>query len=594
MAEKLGEAVLELRTDDSQLNKGIEKAKRNTDDLVRRFERIGSRAKLIGAKLSLAFTVPATIFGKAAFDAASDAAEMESAFEVSFGNAADSVRKWAEETGNAMGRSTQELMRQSASFMDILKKQMDPAAAAELSKQLTVLTQDLASFKNLSNETAQQKIFSGLIGEAEPLRAVGVLLSENAVKAKAMEMGLGGVNGALTEGQKVMARAALIQEQLADAQGDVLRTSGSTENQIKRANAAWEELQIVVGTKLLPVITPLIAGVADLVSWFTELPAPVQNFVLIAGGIMAVLGPVIAGIGALATGIAAVIPLIGTIGAALSAAFVIATGPVGLTIAAITALIAIWWKWGDDIKRIVAETIGAVKTWLVDKFGQIVGWVKEKIEAVKKYFADMYDAVVGHSWVPDMIDEVGQHFDRLDDVMVKPADEATRDVKASFAGMADSISGTLDGIASNIKSGDWMGALRGVVDIVGQVSGAIGGKGGGVVSSIAGTVGKFLSKGFAGLFADGGLIPKGQWGIAGERGPEPVIGTARGTVVLPNSSLAGAISGGPNVTIPISIDATGADAAALGRVESQLAELRRDLPNVIVRTVSDARSRRMI
>src|SRR3546814_9628834 len=56
-------------------------------------------------------------------DLASDAAEMESAFDVSFGNSAASVRKWAEETGNALGRSTQEMMSMSASFQDILKKQ---------------------------------------------------------------------------------------------------------------------------------------------------------------------------------------------------------------------------------------------------------------------------------------------------------------------------------------------------------------------------------------------------------------------------------------------------------------------------------------
>src|SRR3546814_12993333 len=86
---------------------------------------------------------------------------------------------------------------------------------------MTLLTQDLASFKNLSNDVAQQKIFSGLIGEAEPLRSVGVLLSAQATEAKAAAMGLEQVNGQYTEGAKVQARAALIMEQLKDAHGDV-------------------------------------------------------------------------------------------------------------------------------------------------------------------------------------------------------------------------------------------------------------------------------------------------------------------------------------------------------------------------------------
>lgn len=40
---------------------------------------------------------------------------------------------------------------------------------------------------------------------------------------------------------------------------------------------------------------------------------------------------------------------------------------------------------------------------------------------------------------------------------------------------------------------------------------------------------------FAGFFADGGLIPSGQFGIVGERGPEMVIGTPGGAQILPSA-----------------------------------------------------------
>src|SRR3546814_11697691 len=123
----------------------------------------------VGTVMSLAITAPVVAFGAASFKAASDAAEMESAFDVSFGNSAASVRKWAEETGNALGRSTQEMMSMSASFQDILKKQMDPGAATELSKNMTLLTQDLASFKNHTNALQQQNIFSAQLGKEQPL-----------------------------------------------------------------------------------------------------------------------------------------------------------------------------------------------------------------------------------------------------------------------------------------------------------------------------------------------------------------------------------------------------------------------------------------
>lgn len=49
--------------------------------------------------------------------------------------------------------------------------------------------------------------------------------------------------------------------------------------------------------------------------------------------------------------------------------------------------------------------------------------------------------------------------------------------------------------------------------------------------------GGLLGSLFSGFFARGGLIPNGTFGIVGEKGPEPVIGTSRGAMVLPNSVL---------------------------------------------------------
>ena len=67
--------------------------------------------------------------------------------------------------------------------------------------------------------------------------------------------------------------------------------------------------------------------------------------------------------------------------------------------------------------------------------------------------------------------------------------------------------------------------------------------------SADGGFGSFFKSIFSGFHAKGGLIPNGQFGIVGERGPEPVIGTPRGAMVLPNSSLGG-MGGGPvNITI---------------------------------------------
>jgi hypothetical protein len=256
-----------LKQGERELDRVGKQAKRTADDVDGAAVGMSSAFKKVGVAL-VAAGIGNVIFdfGKKSVQAAIDAEEMGSAFNVVFGNMAGDVRKWAEETGNALGRSTQEIMRGTLAFQELFGKALDPAQAAEMSKQFAVLTQDLASFKNLSNEVAQQKLFAGLVGEAEPLRAVGVFLNEAAVQAKAAELGLAGVNGALTDQEKIVARAAIIQEQLALAQGDVERTSGSTANQIKTMNAAVEELQVAVGQRLLPQLTPLITVTAELIT----------------------------------------------------------------------------------------------------------------------------------------------------------------------------------------------------------------------------------------------------------------------------------------------------------------------------------------
>jgi phage-related protein len=112
-----------------------------------------------------------------------------------------------------------------------------------------------------------------------------------------------------------------------------------------------------------------------------------------------------------------------------------------------------------------------VKTWLIDRFVGIVDGAREKIQAVTGFFRDMYDKVVGHSYVPDMVDAIGSHFSRLPDLMQNPAKAATSTVEGMFDAMMGAISqkvgGWLGSLASTVSNtlgslvsgGDWQKAL---------------------------------------------------------------------------------------------------------------------------------------
>ncbi|WP_461159258.1 phage tail tape measure protein [Sphingobium sp. TomMM35A] len=442
-----------LGFDSLAFQEGVGDAEKRLKAAQKSISKTADGFKNIGAKLSLAVTAPLAAFAAKSFSAATDAVELQSAFDQTFGKMAESMNKWAEQTGDAMGRSTQE-MQKAANTFGIFFNTADPSKAAAMSQEFAKLAQDLGSFYNTDTETAIEKLRSGLSGESEPLRDFGVFLTEATVQAKAMEMGLTGVGNELTEQEKILARYQLILEATKNAQGDVARTSDGTANQMRAAQAAFEELQVTVGTKLLPVLTPLITKLAEALNWFTTLPQPVQNTALAVGAIAAVVGPIALGIGGIMSGFAALLPILTTIAGFVVASLIpalasiaVALSPILIPLAAVAAAVGavyyVWKNW-DTIGPILARLYNGVKTWLVDKLGRVWDWLQGKIKAVGQWFFELYDAVVGHSYVPDMVDEIGENMARLQKLMVDPARSTTQSTGDQFSAMAQRIGGILD------------------------------------------------------------------------------------------------------------------------------------------------------
>lgn len=92
-------------------------------------------------------------------------------------------------------------------------------------------------------------------------------------------------------------------------------------------------------------------------------------------------------------------------------------------------------------------------------------------------------------------------------------------------------------------------------------------------------------------FANGTNDAPGGWSTVGENGPERMY-VPKGSTIVPN----GVPSDGGNVNAPVTIhiDATGADAAGLARLQEQIANLQRSLPATIVKTVQKAKTNRVL
>jgi hypothetical protein len=586
----LGDVIARLSVvlglDTAAFEAGSTLAQKQTAKLQKELQKTGDKIVGVGKTLSIGLTVPLTAFGVKAFDAASDAAELQSAFDQTFSGMTKEMNAWAVATGDAMGRSTQTLQTAANTFGIFFNTAVPKAKAAEMSKTFSQLALDLGSFYNIKPGDAIAKLQSGLAGESEPLRAFGVSMTEAAVNAKALELGLVGVGDKLTEQQKIQARYALILDQTKNAQGDLARTSGGTANQIEASKAAFEELSIVVGTKLLPVITPLITKIAEALNWFTSLPGPVQTVAVAFGAFLAVVGPLVVAFGTL---LPFLLPIASGIGAVGGALLLIAANPVILGLAAVITGIYLAWKNWDQITAIVKSVYDAVKTWIIDKLqaaldlgkaainlyiqawtvlpGKILAiaqalvtgvenWISKKLGAIfdgamqktvalGDAFRSLYDKVVGHSYVPDMVAEIGLQFAKLQPTMVNPALAATQAVGDAFKAQTDTVIAQNDlsvrstedmvkstfqafeGLVQSIKGG-------GFFDILGSLLGF------GVELAKAGTFGKSASNFFNTVphLAGGTRYHAGGMALVGERGPE-LVSMPRGSKVTPNADLGG-------------------------------------------------------
>lgn len=197
-------------------------------------------------------------FAADAVEAASSVNEALNATKVVFGEAADGVIKFAEGSAQAVGISKRAALEASSTFGNLLQSLgATPQSAAEASTSLIRLAADVASLYKIPGgaEAVSQKFMSGLVGETEPLRALGIVINEQTVKQKALELGIGGTNRELTEGEKLQARYALIVDGSSRAQGDFAKTSDTLANAQLRAAATMENARATLGDKLIPVVT---------------------------------------------------------------------------------------------------------------------------------------------------------------------------------------------------------------------------------------------------------------------------------------------------------------------------------------------------
>lgn len=236
-----------------------------------KFSSFGSTiTNLVGAGALLGLANQAVRFGKEAIMAASNAAEMQSKFNIVFGDVGGKVTQQLQDFATATGASRFELMGMAATLGDTFKPMGYTAdEAGKLSVQMVKLATDLSSFNNIPVAEALQRIQGGLIGNHENLLKFGVLINEASLKEELMRMGADNLTGAQLNQAKVQARLNILMAGTTDAQGDAVRTADGFANSSRALGSAIGDLQVVLGNALLPAATDTVHIFTDLVQQFT-------------------------------------------------------------------------------------------------------------------------------------------------------------------------------------------------------------------------------------------------------------------------------------------------------------------------------------
>ena len=270
-----GQLNQELAETDRELDRirtSADRAGRELDTAGRRgvssFNGMAVAAGAFGVALAAAVGIRAFVgFAGQAIEAASSFEESLSKSRVVFGSFSDDIEEFARTGPQALGLANREALAFTATFGNLfIALGLSQQEAAELSPAIVQLGADLASFNDIQVTDALEKLRSGLVGEAEPLRVLGVNINETVTQAKALELGLGGVTGELTEAEKVQARYALILEQTATAQGDFARTADGVANTQRSVRAAFGDLVTEIGIALTPAMESLLDLAPELIT----------------------------------------------------------------------------------------------------------------------------------------------------------------------------------------------------------------------------------------------------------------------------------------------------------------------------------------
>ena len=416
MANTIGSLLVALGLDISDFKSGLADAENEGKSAA---SRIGSGLAGIGGAAIVGIGAVATAaagFLASTIGPASDLNETVSKVGVVFGGSSNAVLEFGKTAANSLGMSQNAALSAAGTYGNLFRAMgITEQSSADMSIGLVKLAGDLASFNNMDPTEVMDALRSGLSGETEPLKRLGININQAAIEAQALKSGLWDGIAPISAAAKAQATYALVMEQTTLAQGDFARTSDGVANQQRIMAANFEDIRAKIGTGLLPMLSALSTTLLALVNspgfqaglaWVTAKVAEFSDYVVanmpgviekfqnlmdwlnnnqgIIVAVLAVIGVAMVAFGVQAaigglTAMAGMWPLILTIGLIALAAY----------------LLYLAWtnNWGD-IQGKTAE----VWAWLEPKLMALKAWFDTNLPIAMQALSDFWFKTLVPMW----------------------------------------------------------------------------------------------------------------------------------------------------------------------------------------------------
>lgn len=239
-----------------------------------------------------------------------------------------------------------------------------------------------------------------------------------------------------------------------------------------------QDALIPIGESLLEVLNPVVDFLTRITDVFTAMPEPLQTFITVFGGVIAVIGTLVPMILAVSTAV-------NTLNISMAPAIAIIIG-VAAVIAGIVLLVQNWGtitQWFGETWETVSiwcqETWENVKNWFNDlgnsitsKFREVGDWISAVWESIKNWFKD--GAYSAQQSVQEMKNNVVGFFQNI----IVGAEEKLGNIKTA---VVNGFNGAVEWLTSlPQKAWQWGsdfidGLVGGIQSMVGSVTSAVKG-----------------------------------------------------------------------------------------------------------------------